>query len=321
MTNYLQILDFCTEPAILKIILYIKIIFQYAFIIVPIGLILMISIDITKNVISSNENDMPKNLNMSIKRIIFCIAMFFVPTIVNLMMSIVNDSISNLNVDYESCIQNIENIEYYEKMAQAEKEQEENEQQQKIEQAQAKDAEKEIIEQYSTTAESDTTNGTITLDFNDITKISNVNSTTLKSALISYTAKGENFFPYVSTYLSLEKENSVNVFALIGIHAYESGWLTSNLATKCYNFGGVKYANQSGAYNCSDGFAGWSSGNAYLNYYVPWLKTTYLTEGGTYYKGKTIEGISYYYNGSSSSWVSNIKSIANGIYKHASEAS
>lgn len=89
--------EVCETSDILKIIYFINEIIKIAFIIVPIGLIIMIMVDFTKNVISKEE-EMKKNLNMVIKRIIMCVAVFLVPTIVNVMIDIV-DSVNINNFD------------------------------------------------------------------------------------------------------------------------------------------------------------------------------------------------------------------------------
>ena len=58
------------------------------------GLIVMISIDFAKNVIAGKDDDMKKNLSLAIKRIIYCVAMFLVPTIVDATMGLLGDSYS-----------------------------------------------------------------------------------------------------------------------------------------------------------------------------------------------------------------------------------
>ena len=133
MPILVNILDICTEPEILKVILYIQIILKYVFIVVPIGLILMMGFDLFKNVTAGREEDMKKNLSLAIKRLIFCVCMFFVPTIVSLVITIVNDSIEDFSVDYQSCLDNTKYIDYYEKIAEEEKKKEEEDLNKKIE--------------------------------------------------------------------------------------------------------------------------------------------------------------------------------------------
>lgn len=145
MPMLINILDFCTEPEILKVILYIQIILKYVFFIVPIGLMLMMGFDFFKNVTAGREEDMKKNLNLAIKRLIFCVCMFFVPTIVSLVVDVVNDSIEDINIDYQSCLDNTKNIAYYEKIVEEEKAKEEEDLSKKIEEQKKKQQEEDEV--------------------------------------------------------------------------------------------------------------------------------------------------------------------------------
>ena len=100
-------MEICNNPEVLRVILYIKIILKLIFIIVPIGLIVMTAIDLFKNVIAVNDNDMKKNVSILVKRFIYCIVVFFVPTIVSLVVSIINHSLDTTN-SYLLCITNAE---------------------------------------------------------------------------------------------------------------------------------------------------------------------------------------------------------------------
>lgn len=104
----------CEISVVLKLILFVKTILKYACIIIPIGLIVMSSVDIAKNVITSNEGDMQKNFNLAMKRIIYCMVIFLIPPVVNLAVNLVNNSISLLNVNVSNCFDNLDNISYYE---------------------------------------------------------------------------------------------------------------------------------------------------------------------------------------------------------------
>ena len=110
--------DPCQTSAILKVIYFIFEIIKLAFIIVPIGLIVMITVDFAKNVMS-NEDEMKKNLSLVFKRVIMCVAIFFVPTIVRLAMNLVDIADPSFNIPYRDCIENanlskIEEMEGYE---------------------------------------------------------------------------------------------------------------------------------------------------------------------------------------------------------------
>ena len=71
--------DFCQNEDALEIILVSSRILKLLFTIIPIILILMVSIDFAKSVISNSEDNMKKQLNIAIKRIIYCIAIFLIP--------------------------------------------------------------------------------------------------------------------------------------------------------------------------------------------------------------------------------------------------
>ena len=110
--------DPCQTSAILKVIYFIFEIIKLAFIIVPIGLIVMITVDFAKNIMS-NEDEMKKNLSLVFKRVIMCVAIFFVPTIVRLAMNLVDIADPSFNIPYRDCIENanlskIEEMEGYE---------------------------------------------------------------------------------------------------------------------------------------------------------------------------------------------------------------
>lgn len=94
-----MILMECHNVDLLKTIMFVKAILNIIFIVVPIGLIIMMAIDFLKVVIAGNENDQKKDFNMSLKRVISIVVLFFVPTIVDLLMSL----LGNLNVDWNFC--------------------------------------------------------------------------------------------------------------------------------------------------------------------------------------------------------------------------
>lgn len=316
------ILDFCTEPEVLKVILFVLTLLNMLFFIVPIGLIVMISVDFLKNVIAANLDDMSKNLKIVIKRITYCVVLFLVPSIVSFVIDLSTSSISSLNVDYESCLKNTEYIEYYEKLSALKEAEKKEKEQNKTKRKATKEKVETVILFSSNDGNSGGKSGKLTLDWTDVTKISNVSAADLKRSLETsktFSGKGARFAPYATTYVSLEKKNSVNLFLVMAINAWESGWLDSNATKQCSNIAGVKYVGQPGAVKCittseGDNYAGWPSIDKFLNYYVPWLKKEYLTEGGAFYNGKTPEGIVIKYTAGSKTWVAGVKSIGDGLF-------
>ena len=95
MINFLIECSLCKDNALFSIVYIIKQIMQVVFILVPIILIVLVLIDIAKNVIAKSEEDMKKNKNIAIKRIIYAVIIFFVPFIVNTFMKVLNNTIGN----------------------------------------------------------------------------------------------------------------------------------------------------------------------------------------------------------------------------------
>lgn len=102
-------MEICTNPDVLRVILFIVKLLEIVFFIVPVGLIIMLMIDFGKNVMAGKEEDMKKNASIAIKRIIYCVVLFLVPTIV----SFANSILGELGVDYVQCLNNAD-IEYIE---------------------------------------------------------------------------------------------------------------------------------------------------------------------------------------------------------------
>lgn len=90
----------CENSAFLQAIYIVKEIMNVAFLLIPMGLIVMISVDFFQGVISK-EDDLKNNKAMKIafKRVLMCIGLFLVPTIVNLMMGLLSDASINISID------------------------------------------------------------------------------------------------------------------------------------------------------------------------------------------------------------------------------
>lgn len=94
----INILDSCCNDAtLLRIIFLIKQIIKIMCIVIPIFLIILITIDLYKNVVASNDNEQNKNVKIIVRRIIYSIAIFFVPAIINLTMNIVDKATDGNN--------------------------------------------------------------------------------------------------------------------------------------------------------------------------------------------------------------------------------
>jgi len=104
----------CDNIMFLKVLRFIRILLDLVCFLVPIGLIVMVSLDLGKNVIAGKEDEMRKNVNLVIKRLIYAIGLFLVPVIVDVAINWVG----MFNVDYEACF-NVTDQEIENKIAEA----------------------------------------------------------------------------------------------------------------------------------------------------------------------------------------------------------
>ena len=96
-------LEKCGPSALLKVILFVKQLLDILKFLIPIGLIIIISIDFSKAVISSKEDEMKKNFNLAIKRLILGVAIFLIPSIIDTTMGLLGET----GVGIGSCFANI----------------------------------------------------------------------------------------------------------------------------------------------------------------------------------------------------------------------
>ena len=100
--NFINV-SLCENTAILGTIYFIKELLNMVWYIIPMGLIVMTTIDLAKSVVSSGSDEMQKNGKMVIKRIILCMALFLIPTIVNFAINMV--SLVVTDSDFDTCYQ------------------------------------------------------------------------------------------------------------------------------------------------------------------------------------------------------------------------
>ena len=117
----MYILDVCASSGILKIFAFLKIILNFIFIIAPIGLIIMVSIDFAKAVISGDADAQKKSMELGFNRILYAVFLFAVPYMVSVIVTI----LGNMGSDYARCLElagNPEAIAQLEKEENAKKE-------------------------------------------------------------------------------------------------------------------------------------------------------------------------------------------------------
>lgn len=100
----------CGPSGLLRVIYFFKLIMDIVFILIPIVLIVFISIDLAKALMSGDKGEQSKTFKHIGKRVLYAIILFFVPTIV----SFVNAVLGDLGIDYSVCLDNltIEEIDY-----------------------------------------------------------------------------------------------------------------------------------------------------------------------------------------------------------------
>lgn len=92
--------DACDNVNVLKVYYYVKELLNIVFFVVPFVLILMVTIDLAKNVISKDEDTMKANTSLGIKRIIYAVVIFLIPFVVKTAISNFVDS----KVGYGKCL-------------------------------------------------------------------------------------------------------------------------------------------------------------------------------------------------------------------------
>lgn len=98
------IVDACTNPDILRVIYFAKLILNIVKIVIPLGLIIMGMIDFSKSVVTSDVGSQNKNMKLFIKRVIYAVLIFAVPWIVETLMVTLGDLTEGVN--FTDCLQN-----------------------------------------------------------------------------------------------------------------------------------------------------------------------------------------------------------------------
>ncbi len=100
----------CQNPDILKMIWFICEIIKIVLYTIPTIAIIFTSIDLAKNIIAENDNNMSANVKIAIKRILYLATIFLIPTVVSFFISF----LGYLGISSATCINNA-NSNYIEK--------------------------------------------------------------------------------------------------------------------------------------------------------------------------------------------------------------
>ena len=94
----------CGGADVLKVIRFVFLLLDILFILVPIGLILMISLDFAKAVIANDGDSMKKMAMMALKRVIYCVFLFLIPSFGNAFIALVGDGAKQGEANALTCI-------------------------------------------------------------------------------------------------------------------------------------------------------------------------------------------------------------------------
>ena len=92
---------FCYESgAIWQVVGYVLVVFK---IVIPVILIVLGMIDLGKAVISGKDDEIKKNMKSLLMRAIAAVAIFFIPTLVSVVMGIVGSFKDDIKSDFDTC--------------------------------------------------------------------------------------------------------------------------------------------------------------------------------------------------------------------------
>lgn len=315
MITFLAMLNECSDPGLSAILKIIKNIMSIIQIVVPILLIVVG----TYNLIMLVKNPDDKKLfKKTINSYFAGVIVFFIPTIVNITMQLIDDTFTfsacwNNAGDYNGDLRYISPYEREKKNIYTN----------------PGDYENGVPSQNNNTGIGETIEGTakqvgdVVWDPSDVTKKSNLTTSQLIAILNAYGGNAKNFIPYASGLITAENKYNVNVFFLLGIEALESGWITSSISRNCNNLGGVRSTSDHPSNGCgrnSGGdFAYFHSVNDFIDYHANMLHKNYLTPGGSYYHGTSPSAVVTNYCPGCSDWPSTVTQIANELFSEVSK--
>ncbi len=110
----MNLIDFCTNPGTLRLILIAGIIFKIITILVPIIIMITIGIQVFNVVTNGKEDEFKKIIPVSAKKLLAGLIIFLLPSIVSFAISLTGRTFTNLSLCQSNA--NLETIEYYEEL-------------------------------------------------------------------------------------------------------------------------------------------------------------------------------------------------------------
>ena len=326
-------LNLCDQEAVLRTFKMINIFLAIARIVVPLIIIIVTVVNITKIIISGKDDDLKDNWKLLVKRLIAGLVIFIIPSVINYVLTL-NANMQETANEFTSCSVCLtsgkecdvllESAKVKEAALAANHDSSEDEAQLRkaweVEQ-QKKNENKQSFEEWKKSRESqnnntntntqtnttyETVGGGQYFDSTNVTKISGLTEEEFIKVLqnsSAYKGKAKVYIPLAHDLILAEKNHGVNAFYLIGLYSYESGWLGSELTKSCNNIGGVRFYNQSygngkKVTNCNGGYAGFDSISEFIDFHANLLQTKYLTPGGSHYYGTSVANVAKDYGSS-----------------------
>lgn len=115
--------------------------------------------------------------------------------------------------------------------------------------------------------------------------------------------------PYAGCFITAERETGVNAIFLASVAALESGWNTSEVAKERNNLFG---------WTSKSGYRAFESKEDCIAFVAERVKRNYLSPGGCYFEGYTVEAVNLHYNGAPE-WERLINQIMKDIQARISE--
>ena len=166
--------------------------------------------------------------------------------------------------------------------------------------------------------------GDVVWNPNDVTEISNITSTQLAQIMNIKGSGNKNFIPYAVDFVTAENKYHINAFFLVALNGFESGWFTGEIARGCNNIGSVCEHSGHPSNGCGCNyvccFAYFNSVGDSIDYTSSMLKKNYLTSGGRYYEGLSVEKVyTIHYCPGCNNGAKQITNIANSYFDHVKD--
>ncbi len=95
-----DVFDFCNNPEPLQVLLFVKYFITIVKILVPLLLIFFGSVDLIKAIVANKPDDLNKSIFSIVKKVIAGIIIFFLPTLITIVLNLVNS-------DFSMCEENL----------------------------------------------------------------------------------------------------------------------------------------------------------------------------------------------------------------------